>query len=124
MDKFFNSKNIVDILFKWKWHLAVILVLTLIVSGIISSSLVITPLYKSYTVVYPSNISPYSDENETEQMVQILQSRDIRDSVVRKFDLADEAFTIENEQMTPSMKIRRHVLNDVYADRLSAMYRA
>ena len=88
MDKFFNSKNIVDILFKWKWHLTVILVLTLIVSAIISSSLVITPLYKSYTVVYPSNISPYSDENETEQMVQILQSRDIRDSVVRKFDLA------------------------------------
>src|SRR3546814_8067089 len=36
---------------------------------------------------------------------------------VRKFDFADEPFTIENEQMTPSMKIRRHVLKDVYADR-------
>jgi long-chain acyl-CoA synthetase len=42
---------------------------------------------------------------------------------VRKFDLADEAFTIENEQMTPSMKIRRHVLRDVYADRIAAMYK-
>jgi capsular polysaccharide biosynthesis protein len=76
MDNFFNSKNIVDILLKWKLHLAIIVVVTVAVSAIISSPLVITPLYKSYTVVYPSNISPYSDENETEQMVQILQSRD------------------------------------------------
>jgi len=88
MDNFFNSKNIVDILLKWKLHLAIIVVVTVAVSAIISSPLVITPLYKSYTVVYPSNISPYSDENETEQMVQILQSRDIRDSVIMKFDLA------------------------------------
>ena len=43
---------------------------------------------------------------------------------VRKFDLADEAFTIENEQMTPSMKIRRHVLKQVYADRIAALYKS
>lgn len=88
MDNFFNSKHILDILLKWKWHLAVIVVVTVIVSAFISSPLVITPLYKSYAVVYPSNISPYSDENETEQMVQMMQSRDIRDSVVMKFNLA------------------------------------
>jgi len=42
---------------------------------------------------------------------------------VRKFDFADEPFTIENEQMTPSMKIRRHVLKQVYADKIAALYR-
>ncbi len=42
---------------------------------------------------------------------------------VRKFDFADEAFSIENEQMTPSMKIRRHVLRQVYEDRIAALYR-
>ena len=42
---------------------------------------------------------------------------------VRKFEFADEAFTIENEEMTPSMKIRRHVLNQRYADRISGMYK-
>lgn len=87
MDRFFNNKSILDILLKWKWHLAIIAAVTLIVSAVISSPLVITPLYKSFAIVYPSNISPYSDENETEQMVQMLQSRDIRDSVVKKFDL-------------------------------------
>ena len=42
---------------------------------------------------------------------------------VRKFDFADEAFTIENEEMTPSMKIRRHKILDRYRDRIDGMYR-
>ena len=42
---------------------------------------------------------------------------------VRRFILADEPFTIENEQMTPSMKIRRHVISKVYGERLDALYR-
>ncbi len=88
MEPFFNSKNIVDILFRWKIHLAVIVVLALVISIIFSGPMVITPLYKSYAVVYPSNIAPYSDENETEQMIEILSSGDIRDSVIGKFDLA------------------------------------
>ena len=41
---------------------------------------------------------------------------------VRRFILADEPFTIENEQMTPSLKIRRHVIGKTYGDRLAALY--
>ncbi|MEL7197857.1 MAG: long-chain fatty acid--CoA ligase [Pseudomonadota bacterium] len=41
---------------------------------------------------------------------------------VRKFDFADEAFAIENEEMTPSMKIRRHKIKDRYQARIDAMY--
>jgi len=43
---------------------------------------------------------------------------------VRRFVLADEGFTIENEQLTPSMKIRRHVISKVYGSRFDALYRA
>jgi long-chain acyl-CoA synthetase len=42
---------------------------------------------------------------------------------VRRFILADSPFTVENEQLTPSIKIRRHVLKQVYGDRLDALYR-
>ena len=42
---------------------------------------------------------------------------------VRRFILADEPFSIENEQLTPSMKIRRHVIAKVYGERLDALYR-
>ncbi|WP_416833165.1 MAG: AMP-dependent synthetase/ligase [Erythrobacter sp.] len=42
---------------------------------------------------------------------------------VRQFAFADEAFTIENEEMTPSMKIRRHKIRDRYQDRIDGLYR-
>jgi long-chain acyl-CoA synthetase len=42
---------------------------------------------------------------------------------IRRFILADEAFTIENEQLTPSLKIRRHVISKAYGDRLDALYK-
>lgn len=43
---------------------------------------------------------------------------------VRQFAFADEAFGIENEEMTPSLKIRRHKLKARYGDRLDALYRS
>ena len=42
---------------------------------------------------------------------------------IRQFTFADEGFTIENEEMTPSMKIRRHKIRDRYQDRLDGLYR-
>ena len=42
---------------------------------------------------------------------------------VRRFILADEGFTIDNEQLTPSLKIRRHVISRVYGERLDALYK-
>jgi long-chain acyl-CoA synthetase len=42
---------------------------------------------------------------------------------VRRFILADAPFTVENEQLTPSIKIRRHVIRQVYGERLDALYR-
>jgi long-chain acyl-CoA synthetase len=42
---------------------------------------------------------------------------------VRRFIIADEPFTVENQQLTPSIKIRRHVIKQVYGPRLEALYR-
>ena len=88
MDNFFDSKNIITIILKWKLQLIVVVVAAILLSALFSSPIFITPLFKSNCVLYPSNISPYSDESETEQSVQIFQSRDIRDSLVKKFNLA------------------------------------
>ena len=41
---------------------------------------------------------------------------------VRRFIVADEAFTIENGLMTPSLKIRRHAIKEIYGERLEALY--
>ncbi len=42
---------------------------------------------------------------------------------VRQFTFADEAFSIENEEMTPSMKIRRHKIRERYQARVDGLYR-
>lgn len=88
MQSQFYQINILKFLNKWKTHLGIIVLISLILASIFSGSMFITPKFKSFGIVYPSNISSYSDESETEQMLQILQSGDIRDSVIHKFNLA------------------------------------
>ena len=41
---------------------------------------------------------------------------------VRRFMVAEEPFTIDNAQLTPTMKVRRHKLNEVYGERLERLY--
>lgn len=88
MDNFFNSSNLLKLVDKWKYHLLVIVGVAAILAGIFSGPTFITPMYKSYAVAYPANIEPYSEESETEQMLQIINSQEIIDSVIEKFDLA------------------------------------
>ena len=42
---------------------------------------------------------------------------------VRQVTFADEPFGIENEEMTPSMKIRRHKIKERYGARLDGLYK-
>ncbi|MBM3405200.1 MAG: hypothetical protein FJY10_09980 [Bacteroidetes bacterium] len=88
MNDFFNSSNLIRLLLKWKFHLLIISVVVILLGVLFSSPWFISPLYKSTAVLYPANVSPYSEESETEQMLQLIQSKDIKDSVIRRFDLA------------------------------------
>jgi long-chain acyl-CoA synthetase len=42
---------------------------------------------------------------------------------VRQFAFADEAFAIANEELTPSMKIRRHKIRERYGARIDGLYK-
>lgn len=42
---------------------------------------------------------------------------------VRQFIIADEPFSIENQMLTPSIKIRRHMIRGTYQERLDALYK-
>lgn len=79
--------NVFRLILKWKYHLILLVGAAIILSGLFSSKLFVKPLYNSYAVVYPSNIFPYSDESETEQMLQLFKSSAIRDSIIKKYDL-------------------------------------
>lgn len=87
MARFFNSSELLNIINKWKFHLIIIVSVAAILAAIFSGPAFITPLYKSQAILYPANVESYSEESETEQMLQIFGSQDITDSVINKFDL-------------------------------------
>lgn len=41
---------------------------------------------------------------------------------VRRFIIASEPFSVENQQLTPTQKARRHILKDAYGDALEKLY--
>ena len=43
---------------------------------------------------------------------------------VRRIAVACDPFTVDNEMLTPSMKIRRHKIRETYGERLDALYKA
>ncbi len=85
MENYFDNVKLGQVLVKWKLHLLIITV----VAGIVgfAGSFLLETRYKSTALFYPSNIAPYSDESETEQMLQWLQAQDIRDSLITIFKL-------------------------------------
>ncbi len=87
MNSQYYNINLLEVFIKWKKHLLIILLVALVASVIFSGPHFITPKYKSFAVVYPSNIAPYSDESESEQILEIFHSNDIRDSVIASLAL-------------------------------------
>ena len=87
MNNYFDNTSMIQTIIKWKWHIVIITFVAAVLGAIFSSSTFITPLFKSEATVYPMHIEEYSDETLTEQMLQIMQSQEIMDSVVDKFNL-------------------------------------
>jgi hypothetical protein len=90
----------------------VILGVALVLAVIFSSPFFITPKFKSIAVIYPANVSPYSEESETEQMYQVLQSQDITDSVIAKFNLS------EHYKISPDYKYYKTALYYEYSQNI------
>jgi long-chain acyl-CoA synthetase len=74
----------------------------------------------------PADLAKLAHEPEYHRAVMAAVDRvNARLSVtekVRRVIIADEPFSTDNQQLTPSMKIRRHVLKQVYAPRLDKLY--
>ena len=86
MENFKTEDILKGLLPHWK-RLAIVAIIAIIVGIFVSSPMVIKPLYKSYSVVYPVNLSPSSEESSTEQLLQWFNSEEVKKAVCDKFDL-------------------------------------
>jgi capsular polysaccharide biosynthesis protein len=90
MTNFFDNQNLLQILWKWKKHLIIVGLLAFLISAIFSSSFFIKPKFKSVARIYPSNnIYTFSDESESEQLLEIINSQDIKFKVIDVFNLSE-----------------------------------
>lgn len=111
MEKFYSNTSLIKLIFKWKITYIIITVITVGLSVVFSGPYFIKPLFKSYAVVYPANLLPYSSETPTEQMLQLLKSEDIIFNVARKFNLGPRYDIDTNDQYYKSKIIGKY--NDV-----------
>jgi capsular polysaccharide biosynthesis protein len=87
MEQYFNNKKEIHIFLKWKKHIIIAALLTGIAGVVISYF--VKPKFESIAIVYPANVFPYSEETETEQVLQTFQSVDIRNAVIEQKNLYD-----------------------------------
>ncbi len=100
-----TSSVISKVITKYKKQLSIIGVVAIILSAIFSSPFFITPLFKSTVILYPTasksiskvllsensgnakDILEFGEEEQTEQMLQVLNSNKIRDKLIVKYNL-------------------------------------
>ena len=116
MNSFFNSGNLIQLIIRYKLPIIIVAVVAVGLSVLFSSPLFIRPKYKSFAVVYPSNLIPYSSETPTEQMLQLFKSEDIMMNMIDSFNLAThygidtaspQAVTRMKKELSDNISIRK-----------------
>jgi uncharacterized protein involved in exopolysaccharide biosynthesis len=120
----FNSASLVVFVYRWRKVLIITGVAAALLSLIFSSSLFISPLYRSTVIMYPASsnsiskallnenagarqdILEFGEDAQTEQMLQILNSNKIKDRVIQKFNLL-EHYGIDSTSKFKNLRLYR-----------------
>jgi len=114
MNNFFDNQRILNLIWKRKFHFILVGIIAIALSAVFSGSTFIKPKFKSTARIYPTNLWVLSEESETEQMLEILNSKDIKFKMFDAFAL-DEVYAIKKDDP--------HYLTymfDIYANNVSA----
>jgi capsule polysaccharide export protein KpsE/RkpR len=82
-----NTLRYLKLILKNKKQIAISTIAACILSLIAVSPLFIKPLYESVAIVYPTNLTPFANESNTEQLIQFFNSQQIEKIIVDKYDL-------------------------------------
>ncbi len=125
----YNNFSLIRFLWKWKWCLLIICIATLVLS--FACSLLIKPRFKSSAIIYAPrtnsvakillneenynerlDIKAYAIEEETEQMMQLLNAQEIKDSLIAKYNLA-EYYDINTKSKGWKTKLNKTLTNNI-----------
>ena len=125
----FNNNSLDLLVFLYKKRLPIIIITAIGAVASIIISLIITPMYKSTVILYPASsvsvskallsnntkgsLMAFGDEEETEQLLQILQSNEITDHIIDKFNLQ------KHYDIDTTSEFSRTKLYDTYNNNIS-----
>ena len=120
----YSSKYLCKLLVEYRKPILIILAVAALCAVIFSAPYFITPLYKSTTVIYPTSSNSISkvlisttyqsekdimnigEDEQTEQMLQVLNSNRVRDKVISRFNLM-EHYNIKGNSKYPITKLNK-----------------
>ena len=126
----YSSKQLCKLLIDYRKPVIIILIVAAILAVVFSSPFFITPLFKSSAVLYPTSsnsiskvlisttfssdkdIMNFGEDEQTEQMLQVLNSNKVRDKVIERFNL------MEHYNIDPNQKFPYTKLNKLYDNRI------
>ena len=126
----YSSKYLCRLLIEYRRPILIILAVAALCAIVFSAPFFITPLYKSTTVIYPTSsnstskvlisttyqsekdIMNFGEDEQTEQMLQVLNSNRVRDKVISRFNL------MEHYNIKPDSKYPFTRLNKLYDNRI------
>lgn len=108
----FNNIDLFRMMSRWKLHLTIITAIGALLAVFFSGPLFIKPKYKSFTVLYPSNLIPYGAETPTEQMLQLFQSNEIEEALTKKYHLY-EHYDIDTNSATHEFRLHAEFIQNV-----------
>lgn len=131
-NNYFDSSNLVVYIFHWKWPLIIVTIIAAALAVIFSGPSFITPKFKSTVTVFPTttnslskallpqqfssrgqDIMEFGAEEQAEQLLQILNSDQIRSSIIEEFELMD------HYDINPDGKYSRTELMETFSDNIS-----
>lgn len=131
-DRVFDSSNLIVYIYKWRLPLIITSALAIVLAAVFSGPQFIKPKYKSTVTVFPTttnslskallpqqfssrgqDIMEFGEEEQAEQLLQILNSDEIRSSIIAKYNL------IEHYDINPKGKYVTTELYETFSDNIS-----
>jgi capsular polysaccharide biosynthesis protein len=125
-----NSINLLQLLYKWRFPLSIITAIAIAAAVIFSSPFFIKPKYKSSVIMFPvatnsiskvlisqnsgikEDILGIGEDEQSEQMLQMLNSNLIRDRIIQKYDLMGH-YDISSDSKYKYTRLTREYENNV-----------
>jgi capsular polysaccharide biosynthesis protein len=126
----FDSTNFIVFLYMWRKPLLLISIAAFLAAIIFTSPFFITPKFKSTVIMYPvasnsiskailgdnigdrQDVMQFGEEEQTEQMLQILNSNKIKDRIIEEFSLL-EHYKIDKHTMYQKTRLYKAFDNNI-----------